>query len=308
MGIRLYKNVDLKEPFFIVGWPGIGNVGLIAVDTLRKMLNAEFFGEVEGYEFFNPRKVKIKDGLLLNLEFPSNKLYYSKRGESDFLFFVGEEQPKRGVTSKYAEGEEAYNMANLVIDIAERFKCKHIFTSGAAVSYIHHTMLSKVWAVPNDDSLLPEVKKYPDVVLMSEIEGRGGQGFISGLNGLLIGVAKKRGFKATCFMGEVPIYLQGLQVPYPKASRAVLRVFNSMFNLDLDLTNFDNIVLEAEGKINEVYEEIPLEIREQLEKLKEFDYIKRSELQPLTDENRKRFWDEISEFLKKGGSKSDESL
>jgi proteasome assembly chaperone (PAC2) family protein len=308
MGIRLYKNVDLKEPFFIVGWPGIGNVGLIAVDTLRKMLNAEFFGEVEGYEFFNPRKVKIKDGLLLNLEFPSNKLYYSKRGESDFLFFVGEEQPKRGVTSKYAEGEEAYNMANLVIDIAERFKCKHIFTSGAAVSYIHHTMLSKVWAVPNDDSLLPEVKKYPDVVLMSEIEGRGGQGFISGLNGLLIGVAKKRGFKATCFMGEVPIYLQGLQVPYPKASRAVLRVFNSMFNLDLDLTNFDNIVLEAEDKINEVYEEIPLEIREQLEKLKEFDYIKRSELQPLTDENRKRFWDEISEFLKKGGSKSDESL
>lgn len=305
MGIKFYKDFQVREPYFIVGWPGIGNVGLIAVDTLRKMLNSEIFAEIDSYEFFNPKKVRIKNGLLLDIEFPTNRFYYSKREENDFLFFIGEEQPKRGMTSKYAEGEEAYRMANLVLDVAERYGCKYIFTSGAAVSYIHHTMLSKVWAVPNDESLIPEVKDYADVLLMSEIEGRGGQGFISGLNGLLIGVAKKRGFKAICLMGEVPIYLQGLQVPYPKASRAVLKVFNSILKLNLDLTQFNRIVIEAENKINEVYEELPLEIREQLEKLKEFDYIRRSEIQPMDDENRKKFWDEISEFLRKG-EKGDE--
>lgn len=300
MGIKFYKDIDLKEPYFIVGWPGIGNVGLIAVDTLRKMLNSEFFAEIEGHEFFNPRKVRIKRGLLLDLEFPANRFYYCKKGERDFLFFIGEEQPKKGVTSKYAEGEEAYKMANLVLDVAEKFRCEHIFTSGAAVSYIHHTMLSKVWAVPNDDALISKIKDFADVLLMSEIEGKGGQGFISGLNGLLIGVAKKRGFKATCLMGEVPVYLQGLQIPYPKASRSVLKVFESIFKLNLDLTQFDSIVIEAENKINEVYEDIPIEIREQLEKLKEFDYVRRSELQPMDDENRKKFWDEISEFLRRG--------
>ncbi len=35
MGIRLYKEPRLEKPDMIVGWPGIGNIGIIAVDTKR---------------------------------------------------------------------------------------------------------------------------------------------------------------------------------------------------------------------------------------------------------------------------------
>jgi len=38
MGVRLHKEPELANPVLIAGWPGIGNVGIIAVDTLREGL------------------------------------------------------------------------------------------------------------------------------------------------------------------------------------------------------------------------------------------------------------------------------
>jgi hypothetical protein len=40
MGIRLLKELELEKPALICGWPGIGNIGLIAVDVLRRVLKA----------------------------------------------------------------------------------------------------------------------------------------------------------------------------------------------------------------------------------------------------------------------------
>lgn len=300
MGIIYYKKPNLFNTDIIIGWPGIGNIGLIAVDTLRGMLKAELFAEIESWEFFYPRKVKIKAGLLEDLVFPSNKFYYYSSGENSLIFFIGEEQPKKQGTSSYSEGEEAYRMANLVLDVAEEFGCKRVYTSGAAVALIHHSMRSRVWAVPNTERLKDEIKKYSNTLLMSEIEGRGGQGFISGLNGLLLGVAKQRGFEGICLMGEIPIYLQGLTISYPKASKSVLEVFGEILNIGIYLPEFDERVRKAEKKIEDFYSQLPPEVREQLERLKEITYHKQTEIQPLTEENRKRLWEEISEFLKKG--------
>jgi proteasome assembly chaperone (PAC2) family protein len=41
---------------------------------------------------------------------------------------------------------------------------------------------------------------------MSEQEGRGNQGSITGLNGLVIGAARRRGMNGICLMGEIPDY------------------------------------------------------------------------------------------------------
>ncbi len=52
MGIKLFKEPELEKPDLICGWPVIGNIGLIAVDTLRESLKAEEFGEIESCDFF----------------------------------------------------------------------------------------------------------------------------------------------------------------------------------------------------------------------------------------------------------------
>lgn len=287
MKAKLFKEPEIEKPVLLCGWPGIGNIGLIAVDTLRIKVGAEEFGEIESLDFFYPRKVKIKEGLLVDLEFPGNKFYFKKLQTKDLIFFIGEEQP-RGDQKIYRIGES-------VLDIAIRFGCQRIFTSGAAVAPIHHQMKPRVWAVPNREDLIDEIIKYENTVLMSGIEGRGGQGYITGLNGLLIGMAKEKGLEAICLMGEFPLYIPH-SMPYPKASKSVLEVLTKILGAEIDLSRLEKWAQETEKRIEEFYQQIPSEIKDRIEK---FKYLKPTELKPFTEEDRKRFFKEVEEFLKR---------
>ena len=40
MGIKLYREPKLEKPIMFVSWPGIGNIGIIAVNTLKGILKA----------------------------------------------------------------------------------------------------------------------------------------------------------------------------------------------------------------------------------------------------------------------------
>ena len=298
MGIVIYKEPELENPVMVASWPGIGNIGIIAVDTLKNMMGAEELGEIEPWDFFYPRKVLIRNGELKDVEFPSSKFYFKRTGETDLLFFVGEEQPSDGGRT-YAEGKKAYQMANLVLDVAQKFGCKRVYTSGAAVAPIHHTARPKVWAVPNTKGLISEVKTYENTILMSDIEGRGGQGNITGLNGLLLGVARKRGIEAICVMGEIPVYLQGFPLPYPRASKSVLEVLTAALGIEIDMDRIAGFIEQSDSQIEQLYEKFPPEIKEQLDKLKFVSYAQPTEPAPITEEDKKRILEDIDKFFKK---------
>ena len=298
MAVRLRTEPKLENPVLIASWPGIGNIGLIAVNTLVGMVRAEEFGEIEPWDFFYPKKVSIRNGVLEDLEFPANSFYFKKTEKRDLLFFIGEEQPTNGGRA-YAEGTQAYQMANLVLDVAMKFGCRRVYTSGAAVAPIHHTLRPRVWAVPNTEGLINELKGYENTVLMSDIEGRGGQGNITGLNGLLLGVAKRRGLEAVCFMGEIPIYLQGFPIPYPKASKAVLEVLTAALGISIQMDRIDAVVERSEREIERLYEMVPQEIKEQLDKLKYVSSAGPSEEGPITEGDKRRILEDIDRFFKR---------
>jgi len=289
MGIKLYKELKLEKPDLIIGWPGIGNIGIIAIDTLREMLEAEEFGEIEPWDFFYPNRVSIKADVMEDLEFPSNKFYFKRIGKKDLIFFIGEEQPSETGTG-YAVGEKAYRLANLVLDVGEKFSCQRVYTSGAAVASIHHTMKPKVWAVPNREGLLDEIKGYENTVLMSE-------GNISGLNGLLLGVAKERGLEGICVMGEIPIYIAHFPVSYPKASKSVLEILIKILGINLDLSQFDDYIRKVEEQIEAIYRQVPPEIRDHLEKLKDESYAKPPEQRPISEKDEKEFMEKIGKLF-----------
>jgi proteasome assembly chaperone (PAC2) family protein len=251
-----------------VGWPGIGNIGIMAVNILRDLLKAEELGEIESWDFFYPKKVSIRDGLLEDLEFPSNKFYYQRLEKKDVLFFIGEEQPTEG-GRVYASGEKAYRMANLVVDVGLKLGCKRIYTSGACVSLTHHQMKPRVCAVVSSENLRGEVERYPNTIVISKTGGRReGEGTITGLNGLLLAVAKKRGLESMCLMGEIPDWLSGATFPYPKASRSVLEVFAEILGIEMDL----NFLEKMEGQIEEIiegfYVKFPQETKEEYDQRK----------------------------------------
>lgn len=295
MGVKLYKEPELEKPDLIVGWPGIGNVGIVTVDAVREQIQAEEFGEIEAYDFFYPRSVTIKADLLEELEFPSSKFYYKRLGNKDLIIFIGEEQPANG-GHVYAEGRKAYQMANLVLDVAERFGCQRVYTSGAAVAMVHHTLKPRVWVVPNKEELIDELKRYENTILMSEVEGRGGQGNITGLNGLLLGVAKKRGLAGACLMGEIPDYLSGAPFPYPRASMSVLEVLGSILGFSFDLSKLNNMNARVVNIIDSIYEQLPDEIRERLEQRKIVAALPGA----ITEEDQKWLKEHIDELFKQG--------
>jgi len=310
MAVKLYREPELKNVLMFCGWPGIGNIGINAMDTLRGVLQAKEFGQIEPEEFFNPRRVHIEDGLLKGMEFGRNKFYCQRVKEQDVIFFIGDEQPTDG-RSRYAEGQKAYQMANLVLDVAEKFGCRRLYTSGAAVSQIHHSARPRVWAVPNDESLIAEIKKYDNAILMSEIEGRGGQGQISGLNGLMLGAAKKRGVAAVCLMGEIPYYLQGAPWPYPKGSKSVLEVLIRVLDITVDLSQLDEVIEKVEKNINDFLEklcrieELPSQVREEIGKLR---YAKPTEPGPITEEEQREMMKHLDELFNQEGGKDERQL
>ena len=303
MGIKLYKEPELKNPIMFCGWPGIGSIGIYAMESLREALKAEEFAEIEPWDFFNPRKVLIERGLLKALEFPSSKFYFQRIRNRDLIFFIGQEQPAEAAV-RYAEGKKAYQMANMVLDVADKFGCRRVYTSGAAVTQIHHTVKPRVWAVPNKQHLMKEIKQYQNTIVMSETDGRSSQGTITGLNGLLLGVAKKRGIEAICLMGEIPYYLQGAPWPYPKGSKSVLEALAKMLDIKIDLSQLDELATTVEENIEEFLESlykteaIPAQVRDEIEKLR---YARPTEPGPITEEEQKEMMKHLDELFREGG-------
>jgi len=294
MSVRLYEEPDLKNTTMICGWAGIGNVGLVAVSTLRSLVRARELGEVEPYGYFEPSEVEIVDGLIEQMQFPTTRFYsHQRRDGGDLILLVGEQQP--------ADEQKAYEMASEVLDVAERFGCRRIYTSAASVTTIHHMSKPRVWTVPNTPALLSEVRRYGNTVVMSEVDDADGEGLISGLNGLLLGVARSRQIDAVCLMGEVPYYLQGAPWPYPKASRSVLEVLARVLNLQLDLSELEEMSTKVEANIEQILEalasakELPRQVRVEMEKLR---HGVRPERGPITEQEKKEILEHIDELFR----------
>ncbi|UCC45229.1 MAG: PAC2 family protein, partial [Candidatus Zixiibacteriota bacterium] len=139
-----------------------------------------------------------------------------------------------------------------------------------------------------------------DVILMSQVTEGNEQGFISGLNGLLVGIARKRGLEAICLMGEVPYYVQGLDRPYYPAVQAVLEVLASVMDLTLDLTKVQQSTKRAEQEIDQILE--PLLADKQMANLKRhieaLKKARREELGPITDKEQQAMVEHIEDLFK----------
>ncbi|MBN1508248.1 MAG: PAC2 family protein [Sedimentisphaerales bacterium] len=298
MSVKLYGEHELARPVMVCGWAGIGNVGLAAVGTLQRLLRAPAFGRIEPYGYFEPSRVVVRHGLICRMRFPATEFYthplaVKSRDWRSLLLLVGEQQP--------SDERKAYDMANEVLDIAEESGCRRIYTAAASITTIHHAAKPRVWAVPNTPDLLDEVRRYRNTVLMSDVDGTDGDGLISGLNGVLLGVAKSRGIEAVCLMGEVPYYLQAAPWPYPKASISVLEGIGEVFGLQLDLRELHEMAEKVEGNIERTLdalataEELPEQVRMEMKRLKQG---KHSDRGPITETEKREILEHIDELFR----------
>ncbi|MGB2828035.1 MAG: PAC2 family protein [Dehalococcoidales bacterium] len=232
--IRLHARPRLKTPNMLAAWPGVGNVALIVASYLQRKLAFKELGEIEPSSFFDPVGVVVKDNVVEEPKFPQSKFYYWKnKGEgSDLIIFNGEDQP----------AARGYELANCVLDVAERFKVSRIFTCAAAMTRIHHTESPGVLGVATSPSAAAILKKY-DLINAGSLQ-------IAGLNGLLLGVAKEREIEGICLLGEVPVYATRIQ--NPMAALAVLEVLTTMLGVEIDLDELAQLAVETKLRMKQV--------------------------------------------------------
>ena len=234
--IKIYKEPKLTRPCLVAAWPGIGNVALVAASYLREKLGAEEFAEIEPLPFFELNGVIIEDNLIQQPRFPESKFYYWKRKDtgSGLIIFIGEAQP----TFK------GYEFANRILDLAQKLGVSQVYTFAAAL-IPQFAEKPRVWASATDSELLKKLEGQKLVLK--------GDFYVAGMNGLLLSVAKERGMKGVCLLGETPRYLG--EAGNPAASQAVLEVLNKLLRIKIDMTEIEGLAQQAREEIESMVKE-----------------------------------------------------
>jgi chemotaxis regulatin CheY-phosphate phosphatase CheZ len=77
---------------------------------------------------------------------------------------------------------------------------------------------------------------------------------------MLLGLAHSRGLAAGCFLATMPQY--ALETPNPKASKALVGVFQRILNTSVDMTELDERIREADGFMGEFEERVAAAIQQ----------------------------------------------
>ncbi len=233
--IKISANPKLKSPILICAWPGMGEVAIRAALHLKEALGFKEFAKFEAPEFFEPSSVLIKNGVL-ELPKPVGGIFYyykNQKKTNDIMLFISDMQPNMGSGIAYAEE---------IIKFVQRHSIKIIYTFAAMSMPIDHGQGSKVWAAATSKRALQPFKGMNLKIL--------NEGQISGLNGLILGVAKNKGIEGICLLGEIPIYT--IQIENPKASIAILETIDRHLSLGIDLKNIKERAKFVEEEINKL--------------------------------------------------------
>ena len=300
MGYKIFSRPKLNDPVMFACWPGLGNVGIMALEHIRTQSGARDLAEINPWEYFYPISMTVNKNVIEDMMFPTSRFYYNKFKNRDVIFFVAQQQPVES-NSAYAGGEIAYRISNEVLDIASKFGCKRIYTSGAAITMTHHSLPAKVWGIANFDHLLPEVASIPNTSIMSQNPNVPNKMIISGLNGILLGSARERNIEAICLLGELPIYLQALMLPYPKAAKAVVDAFCASENIAVETASLELLALSIDAKVEELMNQFSRQLPPPLRKgiAEGIEKLKQPKGKPdLTKEKLQRAINEIEIFFK----------
>ena len=229
-----YEKPKLRNPLFIEGLPGVGNVGRIAAGYLVEQLDAKKFAELFSSHFM-PFVLLHESSAVHVLK---NEFYYwkaKKRGQRDLIILIGDSQS--------VDSEGHYEIVDAILDFVSKYGVKEIITlAGLSVGEIKKT--PKVIGAVSDPEV---VEKYKDFDI--DFEGGSKIGTIVGASGLLIGMGKTRGMKGICLLGETvgfPI------IPDPKSAEALLKVLTKILKVEIDTTKLERKVREMEEFIKKV--------------------------------------------------------
>jgi hypothetical protein len=236
--------MELREPWLVAAWPGMGAVALLAADYLARRLGAERLAEVPAGEHFHPAGVQVEQGILLPPHRPRTVFsgWRSPGAGRDLVILLGEQQP----------AADSWRYCGAVLATARELGVTRAFTFAAMATPSSPRAPARVFAAATEAALLAELGQLEVEPIRS--------GEIGGMNGVFLAAAAEQRIPGACLLGEIPFFAGA--VSNPKAAAAVLRVFARLAGLELDRGELERAGAEVERQLAAHYEKMERAARE----------------------------------------------
>ena len=177
---RYFFEPQLEKRIFVEGLPGFGNVGKIAAQLLIEFTRAKVFAELYSPSF--PDYVIVNDDGTCRP--PRYEFYAASTEKNQFIILTGDSQPSLEDLLAH------YDLCDEILDFAEKYGCKFIVTMGGVPT---PQSGGEVYVAATSEKLALENVDKGALIY--------GKGRIMGATGLLLGLAKKRGWEGVCLLG-----------------------------------------------------------------------------------------------------------
>ncbi|MCS7117194.1 MAG: PAC2 family protein [Thaumarchaeota archaeon] len=207
----------------IAALPDMGNVAGIAMEHLVKCCGLEELaaatGEWPPFVVHTGRTITFERG------------WYKLLGRDgyDFVVFTGSYQPP--------ESTALFELCERVLDLAQSVGVDTVISLGAAHTGESRLEDPRVFYAATSDRFC-EVAERAGAVPLSD------EGYITGFNGLIHGLAMERQMEGLCLLGEI----DDPRVRQPGAARAVLRILSDIVQVKLDLRELDEEIARLKAE------------------------------------------------------------
>lgn len=220
ISVEISSLPKLNNPKLICGLPGSGYVGKLAIDYVIDKLNAKQFGNIYSSSF--PPQVSIQqDG---TVDLVKNSLYHCHTGNQDLVLLTGDAQPVS------AQGE--YALAEEIIELCKKMNIPEIYTLAAYITG-KFSKTPKVFGTGTTSKIVNDFSKFG----ISKMD----KGNITGMNGVIIGIAKRSSISGICLLGETSGY-----VIDAKASKVILESLCKILNIKFDMSELEKRAKDTE--------------------------------------------------------------
>ncbi len=248
MEIRFLKKPEMANPRMIVGLPGMGMVARTTINYFMEFLKPELFADIP-MPYLSPSMAFFEKGLVVpfDREISPFRFYYSQK--ENIILFSGDIQ--FGYITKDNE------LAEKIVEAAELCGVDIIYTV-IATHVQRYVEEPEVFGVATSTELL------------RFLEGKGvkiadGSLKISGINGLVIEYALRKGIKGIALLSETA-FPEVLDI---KACHAGIKKVSQLLGVDIDLSRIE---IEAK-KFDEGFKKYLKDIQEKKRKEEDLGYI-----------------------------------
>ena len=230
--IKMNKSIKPKAPILIVGLPGIGNVGKLVAEHLKREFKAVRFATIYSPHFPH-QVVMLKNG---GIRLVNNRFYLIKSkipSGNDIVILTGDAQ------SVSPEGQYEVN-SKIVKFFKDELKGAFIYTIGGYSMGETFVNSPKVFGNATSQEVIKQFKNSG--VIFGE-----SRGMIWGSAGLIIAFAKMEKMGGICLMGETSF----LDID-AAAAKAVMLTLSKRLQLDIDTKNLDKIISKTAKAVREL--------------------------------------------------------